>query len=63
MRYWTMPTVEENSVGVDGAQWIVEGVRNGKYHLVDRWSPDTGAFREAALLLLQWTDLPIDEIY
>ena len=63
MRYWTMPTVEEGSVGVDGAQWIIEGVRNGKYHLVDRWNPDTGAFRDACLWLLSLADVPIDEIY
>jgi len=24
-----------------GAQWIVEGVKNGKYPIVDRWSPET----------------------
>jgi hypothetical protein len=38
---------------MDGARWILEDVRDGKYHLVDRWSPDTGTFREAALLLVQ----------
>lgn len=25
--------------GTDGAQWILEGVQNGSYHIVDRWSP------------------------
>jgi hypothetical protein len=28
------------AIGVDGAQSIVEGVKQGKYHVVDRWSPD-----------------------
>lgn len=27
---------------VDGAEWIIEGVRNGEYHVVDRWSPQAG---------------------
>jgi hypothetical protein len=25
--------------GTDGAQWIVEGVSDGRYQVVDRWSP------------------------
>ena len=29
-------------VGVDGAQWIFEGVKDSTYHVVDRWSPDNG---------------------
>jgi formylglycine-generating enzyme required for sulfatase activity len=49
--FWTMTTTEKNyytdESGLrvswainDGAQWIVEGVRDGKYHIVDRQSPD-----------------------
>jgi hypothetical protein len=36
--FWKLPPVLEDR-GVDGAQWIVEGVRDGGYHIVDRWSP------------------------
>jgi hypothetical protein len=32
-----MPTSEEFR-GTDGAQWIVEALREGRYHVVDRWS-------------------------
>ena len=42
---------ESNVVGVDGAQWIMEGVLGGGYHVVDRWSPDEGPYRKAALFL------------
>ena len=51
--FWNIPTEEEegNVVGLDGAQWIMEGVRGGQYHVVDRWSPDDGPFRKAALFL------------
>lgn len=47
--FWDLPTEKEPpeirpdgtvEIGVDGAQWIVEGVKNGKYHVIDRWSPD-----------------------
>jgi hypothetical protein len=46
--FWNLASVPNTKVagpetiaGLDGAQWIVEGVRNGKYHMVDRWSPGT----------------------
>lgn len=43
--------VEGSRVRADGDQWIVEGVRGGRYHVVDRWSPEPGAYRDLALLL------------
>jgi hypothetical protein len=50
--FWNLPTEQEsNVVGKDGAQWIMEGVLGGRYHAVDRWSPDDGPFRKAALFL------------
>ena len=27
-------------MGADGAGWVLEGVKNGEYHIVDRWSPE-----------------------
>jgi hypothetical protein len=51
--FWNTPTEqpESNEIGADGAQWIIEGVTGGHYHVVDRWSPDDGPFRKAALFL------------
>jgi hypothetical protein len=49
---WRMET-ELPAAGIDGSQWLVE-VRDGsKYHIVDRWSPKTGAYRELCLLMLK----------
>jgi hypothetical protein len=52
-KFWTSPTEEEENgtVGCDGAQWIMEGADGGQYHVVDRWSPDEGPYRKAALFL------------
>ena len=37
--FWRLGT--EGSVrGLDGAHWVLEGSKNGRYHVVDRWSPD-----------------------
>ena len=44
MNFWelrTLPVANDDIVGLDGAQWIVEGVKNGQYHVIDRFSPDT----------------------
>ncbi len=51
--FWNLPTEqpEGNQVNLDGAQWIIEGTMDGHYHVVDRWSPDEGPFRKAALFL------------
>ena len=39
--------------GTDGSEWVVEGFRDGRYHLVDRWSPDEGKYREFCTYLLK----------
>src|SRR5258705_10135619 len=51
--FWNAPTEErvDNIVRLDGAQWIIEAVKEGQYHVVDQWPPDSGPFRSAALFL------------
>ena len=38
-RFWDVPTVDPHLRGTDGASWIVEGLRDGKYHVIERQSP------------------------
>lgn len=62
--FWSLPTSEENDLlGVDGAQWIVEGLRDGQYHVVDRWSPDDGPVRRLGLSFLELARLDEEPIY
>ncbi len=64
-KFWELESVEL-TYGLDGAQWILEGKINNKYHLVDQWSPrDNSTFKQACLYLLKLTNLeiPEDEIY
>jgi hypothetical protein len=42
VQFWEMPSKDPGNFGKDGDQLILEGVRAGKYHIVDRWSPDAG---------------------
>lgn len=53
--FWKEQSVQRERNGVDGAQWILEGLNDQRYHIVDRWSPHRGDFREACLYLLKLT--------
>lgn len=62
--YWQLPT-EDDNLGTDGAQWIFEGVKGGRYHIVDRWTPRSGSYRELCLYALKLSGLKVDtsELY
>jgi hypothetical protein len=63
--FWASPTPDLNTSGKDGALWILEGVKEQKYHVVDRWTPKDGAYREACLYLLGLSKIEVNkkEIY
>lgn len=42
--FWQLPA-EDSVIGPDGATWIVEGVKDGRYHVVNRWSPRRGEYK------------------
>jgi hypothetical protein len=56
--FWGMSTKEPTS-GKDGAQWIIEGVRQSEYHIVDRWSPRSGPVRDIGIYLMQLANLDV----
>jgi len=65
--FWQLPSYENSRrEGEDGSQWIIEGVKDGKYHVVDRWTPSEGPVRELGVTLaLGLADLkiPKDDLY
>jgi hypothetical protein len=51
LSFWSMPSEDDGGVedsrgyrlktsGLDGARWVLEGIKDGEYHVVDRWSPE-----------------------
>lgn len=36
--YWDMP-FEGGAIGADGSIWIVEGLKNGEYKAISKWTP------------------------
>jgi hypothetical protein len=52
--FWNMPTNPLRPVhGFDGQRWILEGSQAGRYHIVDRWSPKSGRYKEACEMFLR----------
>lgn len=37
--FWELST-HEDSRGLDGSEWILEGYKKGEYHFVTRWTPN-----------------------
>jgi hypothetical protein len=37
--FWQLHTEEEN-MGKDGSEWLIEGVKDGRYRFIYRWSPE-----------------------
>lgn len=67
--FWELPTEEKKEstyVEIDGAQWILEGIQDGNYHIVDRWSPKKGEYRALCWFFvskLACLRIPKHEIY
>jgi hypothetical protein len=57
--FWTLPTCF-NRIGVDGANWVFEGCRDGTYHVVRAWCPPVGPVRDLGLYFLSLSSIPID---
>jgi hypothetical protein len=62
--FWSAPS-EDGTGGDDGAQWVLEGVENGRYHIVDRWSPKKSDFEHVCLFLFEQSKIRVEvkEIY
>lgn len=61
-KFWTLQS-RGKSGGLDGSEWIIEGVKKGKYHLVDRWTPETGSIRVLGLNFIRLSKEKIENLY
>jgi len=57
-KFWTMNSFN-NDIENDGATWLIEGKKQGKYHLVERWGG--GEISSLGKKLLQLTDIKFDK--
>ena len=58
-KYWNMPVISHDRMGTDGSQWILEGIQNGNYHVVDRWTPENSDYEKCGLYLIELTGLKV----
>lgn len=64
--FWKVPNPVNDQAGTDGSQWIVEGVKAGRYHVIDRWTPNNGPAHDLGMLFafdLAKMSIPKNEIY
>ena len=61
IRFWDLPSIKTGLMGTDGAQWILEGKRLGKYQVIDRWGG--GEISNVCKKLIELTDLKIKDVY
>lgn len=64
--FWSAPNPVNDQTGTDGSQWIIEGAKAGRYHVVDRWMPKDGPARNLGQFLvfdLAKLSIPKNEIY
>jgi hypothetical protein len=60
--FWKMPT-STRDLGLDGAEWVLEGRASGVYHVVERWRPERGEYREIGLFLLRLARVNTEPLY
>jgi hypothetical protein len=65
--FWEPPE-KDARMGVDGAEWVLEGRKQGRYRLNDVWSPDESTFpqfRKACTYMLDLAGIKPspDELY
>jgi hypothetical protein len=51
-KFWDLKN--EKRSGKDGARWLIEGIKENKYHVTHSWSPKSNnSIREIGMLMLQ----------
>jgi hypothetical protein len=68
--FWKLPYLEkeagpnekgEETICLDGSEWVIEGVRNGQYHAVNRYCPESKSFEAVGLYLAKLSGLRVKE--
>lgn len=55
--FWGIKSFDHSVIGFDGAEWIIEGAKDGEYHVVDRWSPKDGPVYSLGMAMLRMSRL------
>lgn len=61
-RFFRLPPTD-CTLGMDGSEWIFEGIDDGGYHLLSRWSPVDGPSREVGEFMMKLSGWDFDRVY
>jgi hypothetical protein len=64
INFWNLKTEQRDEDGNDGSEWIIEAVKDSKYHMVTRWTPSEGRqgnFRSVGEFLVSLSKISSDE--
>jgi hypothetical protein len=69
--YWKLSGTEKNEpssdgsilIHTDGAQWVIEVLDRGAYHVVDRWSPESGVIHEIGMRFIALSGRKFGPVY
>ncbi|HEX2269944.1 MAG TPA: hypothetical protein VHH35_10430 [Pyrinomonadaceae bacterium] len=53
----SMKSIDVREPGLDGVSFLLEGKRDGKYHVVDRWVPEDESFLDLCGYMVELTNL------
>jgi hypothetical protein len=68
--FWELPYLDkepepnekgEMTICLDGSEWVIEGVKNGQYHAVNRYCPEVKSFEAIGLYLVRLSGLKVRE--
>ena len=60
MEFWNLSSEDNNDIGVDGWNWLVEGRCENNYHLITRWAPeDTNGVEIGCINMLRQAEAKI----
>jgi hypothetical protein len=60
--FWNDNSVS-SGIQLDGSIWILEGVKGGRYHSVEKESPPNNPFKELCFSLLNYSGMSGEKIY
>lgn len=55
--FWSMQSLDAREPGFDGVSFLLEGKKDGKHHVVERWSPEEESFLELCDYMVEITKL------
>ena len=64
INFWNLKTEKRDEDGNDGSEWVIEAVKDNKYHMVTRWTPSEGRqgnFRSVGEFLVSLSKISNDE--